>query len=132
MPNNPEWPDFFPEGVPPEEAQPAQGEAFRIVRDIPPADSDFLSSIQEQPNRNFRDDQIWMACGVSFHRELACSQRTRDRYKPLRNRYIAQGTLKNEHGVALATHKQGGSHFTVWRRIGSLIHPDFINNGEAS
>lgn len=126
-----EWPDFFPEGVPPDNATPAEGDAFRLVVSIPPSDSDFLSSIEDQPNRNFKDDQMWMACGVSFHRQLECSRRTRDRYRPLRNRRIAKGTLKSEHGVQLSTSGGGGSHFTVWRRNGLFIHPDFIIDGEA-
>ncbi|WP_071590766.1 hypothetical protein [Synechococcus sp. PCC 7336] len=127
-----EWPDFFPEGVPPDSATSAEGEAFRLVASIPPSDSDFLSNIEERPERKFKDDKIWIACGVSFHRQLECSKRTRNRYKPFRNRRIAKGTLKEEHGVQLPTNRQGDSHFTVWRRNGSLIHPDFIIDGEAS
>lgn len=126
-----EWPDFFPEGIPPDSSTNAEGDAFRIVAKIPSSDSDFLSIIEEQPDRKLRDDQIWKACGVSFHRKLKCSQKTRDRYRPLRNRKIAKGTLKKEHGVQLSTSSQGNSHFTVWRRNGSPMHPDFTIDGEA-
>jgi hypothetical protein len=127
-----EWPNFFPEGVPPDNATPAEGCAFRLVADVPPSDSDFLSNIEERPERKFDDDQIWIACGVSFHRKLECSQRTRKRYRPFRNRRIAKGILRKEHGVQLSTNRQGDSHFTVWRRNESLLHPDFILDGEAS
>lgn len=127
-----EWPDFFPEGVPPDSATNAEGEAFRLVAKIPSSDSDFLSTIEEQPNRNFKNDQTGKAYGVSFHRKLECSQRTKKRYKPFRNRRIAKGTLKKEHGVQLSTSSTRDSHFTVWRRNGSPMHPDFTIDGEAS
>jgi hypothetical protein len=131
MTQSEEWPSFFPEGVPPSDAKPSEGDAFRLVTAFPPSNSDFLSSIEEQPDREFKNDKLGRAYGVSFHRRLECSQRTRKRYRPLRNRYVAKGTLKKEHGVQLSTSEPRDSHFTVWRRSGSLIHPDFIIDGEA-
>ena len=127
-----EWPDFFPKGIPPNRAMPTDGDAFRLVRSIPPSDSDFLSTFEESPGRQVKNDSIGMVFGTSFHRNLECSRQTRRRYKPLRNRYIVVGTLRNEHGVCLATPTScGPSHFTVWRRKESLIHSDFILDAEA-
>lgn len=131
MPQQDDWPDFFPEGVPPDKALPAHGGAFRLVKNIPPSDSDFLSTFEEYPTRAVNNDTIGMVFGVSFHRNLECSVRTRKRYKPLRDRYIVVGTLKKEHGVCLATPTNcGPSHLTVWRWKRSQIHSDFTVNAE--
>jgi hypothetical protein len=129
---NREWPDFFPHDVPPGEACPAQGSAFRLVKVIPPAESDFLSTFEETPDRMY-GDSFWKACGISFFRHLGCINRTRKRYKPLRQRLIAVGVLKEQHGVQMATpNKEGGSHFTVWKPKDALIHPDFTEDGDLS
>lgn len=133
MPNQSDWPDFFPEGVPPDSAVPADGSAFRLVRNIPPSDSDFLSTYEESPRRQVKDDSIGMFFGVSFHRELSCSIRTRERFPPLRSRHIAVGRLRNDHGVCLATPTTlAPSHLTVWRRTQSEIHADFTLDAEAT
>lgn len=133
MSNQSDWPDVFPEGVPPDSAVPADGDAFRLVGNIPPSDLDFLSTYEESPRRQVKDDGIGMFFGVSFHRDLSCSIRTRARYRPLRSRRIVVGTLKNDHGVCLATPTScGPSHLTVWRRTQSEIHADFIIDAEAT
>ncbi|MBP0016000.1 MAG: hypothetical protein J7647_00395 [Cyanobacteria bacterium SBLK] len=125
-----EWPDFFPDGVPPENAIPAAGKAFRIVASIPPTDSDFLSNVEKYPDRSYGEN-LWMACGLSFHRQLECSKRTRKRFPALRKCRIALGILKPEHGVQLETgNRKFPSHFTVWKRQDALIQPDFAVDGE--
>lgn len=122
-----EWPAFFPDGVPPETATAASGVAYRLVRQLPPDKSDFRSSHEENPKRDFGED-FWMACGVSFHKRLADARRTRARFKPLRKRMIARGTLRSEFGVMLRT--GSGSHLTVWLRKGVTPHESFTENAE--
>jgi len=125
------WPGFFPLGVPPQSATPAIGNGFRLVKSIPPSDSDFISTFEEFPGREFKDDDAKIF-GTSFHRRLECSKRTRERYRALRHRHIVVGELKNEHGVHLSTPTAcGPSHFTVWRWKQSIIHPDFTLDAEA-
>lgn len=46
------WPDFFPVGVPPKSAVPAEGEFFRLVRSNPPTPACFLSTHEEYPQRH--------------------------------------------------------------------------------
>ncbi|MGK7929183.1 MAG: hypothetical protein AB4290_28760 [Spirulina sp.] len=125
-----EWPDFFPNGVPPSDAIPAEGRAFRIVASIPTTDSDFLSNVEKYPDRSYGEN-LWMACGLSFHRQLECSKRTRKRFPALRKCRIAVGMLKPEHGVQLKTGtRKFPSHFTVWKWKDVLMHPDFTLDGE--
>jgi hypothetical protein len=129
MSQTPQWPSFFPPNVPPKEAAPAEGYAFRMVKSIPPSESDFLSTIEEYPDRDIPDDKIVMSYGVSFFRQLECIKKKRERYKPLRNRHIVAGTLENRHGFQLSTGEK--SHLTVWRYQKSHIHPDFTIDAEA-
>jgi hypothetical protein len=126
-----EWPEFFPSDVPPKEASPASGSAFRLVKSLPPSESDFLSTIEESSDRTFGDDPLGMRYGTSFFRKLECIKAKQKRFKPLRNRYIAIGTLKSEHGVQLPTTSQGNSHLTVWLYPKSQIYLDFTLDAEA-
>lgn len=98
-----EWPEFFPPDVPPSSATPAEGIAFRIVKTIPSSEADFQSAFENSPQRQFTPSDIGIQFGISFHRQLNCSKKTRARYKPLRKRHIAVGKLKSEHGVQLET-----------------------------
>jgi hypothetical protein len=124
-----QWPTFFPLDVPPEKATPADGEAFRMVKSIPPSESDFVSTFEENPSREAPiDDKIGMFYGTSFFRQLECIKKKRARYKPFRNRHIVAGTLENKHGVQLSTGEP--SHLTVWRYQGSHIHLDFTIDAE--
>jgi hypothetical protein len=124
-----QWPSFFPANVPPEEATPADGYAFRMVKNIPPSESDFISTFEEYPGREApTDDKTGMFYGTSFFRRLECVKKKRDRYKPFRNRQIVTGTLENRHGVQLST--GAPSHLTVWIYQESHIHLDFTVDAE--
>jgi hypothetical protein len=125
-----QWPNFFPTDVPPKEATPANGYAFRIVKNIPPSESDFVCTLKEYPNRKAStDDKTILLYGTSFSRQLECIKKTRDRYGALRDRHIVAGTLENRHGFQLST--GGQSHLTVWIYQESHIHLDFTLNAEA-
>jgi hypothetical protein len=125
------WPEFFPPDVPPKEASPASGSAFRLVKSLPPSESDFVSTIEECPDRTFGDDPLGMRYGTSFFRKLECIKAKQKRYRALHNRYIVIGTLKIDHGVQLSTPSRGNSHLTVWLCPKSQIHLDFTLDAEA-
>jgi len=93
-----EWTELFPPDVPPKEASPASGSAFRIVKSIPPSESDFMSTIEESPDLKFNGDTLGKRYGTSFYRKLECIKITRERYPKLRSRSIVVGTLSGEHG----------------------------------
>jgi hypothetical protein len=126
-----EWPKFFPPDVPPREASIASGSAFRLVKSNPPSESDFLSTIEENPDRIFDEDPLGKRYGTSFYRKLECIKVTQKRFKPLRNRNIVRGMLKGDHGVQLPTPFQGNSHLTVWLYPKSQIYLDFTLDAEA-
>lgn len=126
-----EWPSFFPKDVPPADAVDAEGRAFRLVRGIPSAPGDFLSTFEENPGRE-HGDHFWMACGASLHTKLEGSQKTRQRYKPLRERRIAVGVLNAEHGKMKPTPGFHPSHITVWFRVGATPHLSFVDDAEAA
>lgn len=125
------WPEFFPPDVPPKEASLASGSAFRLVKSLPPTKSDFISTIEECPDRTFDNDTIGMSYGTSFFRKLECIKAKQKRYKSFRNRSIVVGTLTGEHGVQLSTPSRGNSHLTVWLCPKSQIHLDFTLDAEA-
>ena len=37
-----QWPDYFPDDCPPQDAQPATGDVYRVVKQNPPESKDFI------------------------------------------------------------------------------------------
>ena len=37
-----QWPDYFPDDCPPQDAQPATGDVYRLVKQNPPESRDFI------------------------------------------------------------------------------------------
>ena len=119
------WPTFFPEDVPPHTAAAASGVAFRLVDSNPPTAPDFKSTFEEYPNRRF-GGELWKACAASLYTQRSDSDRTRRRYKKLRNKMIASGELHAGLGVMLATPSSGsGSHLSVWFYREAQPHLEF-------
>lgn len=119
------WPEFFPQDVPPSHSVAAKGQVYRLVDTIPPSAADFRPAYQETPQRNFGQD-LWKACGLSFHRDLEDSRRTRSRYKALRQKHIVVGVLVPSFGRMLSTPSVvSPSHVTVWLYRDALLHPHF-------
>ena len=110
--DSPSWPADFPEGVPPEEATPADELGYRLVNSNPPTRSCFQSTREENPSREFPDEQRVPSYGVSLYLELQHAKRTRRRYKGLRSKIISVGQLSPEFGVTMPTFSY--SHFTAW------------------
>lgn len=120
-----DWPDFFPEGIPPDEAIEASGAMFRLVDDCPPTESDFASSIEENPSREF-GDKLWQAFGVSMYKDQIEAEKTRARYAPLRSKKIARGELSGKQGVKMHTpSRTSKSHHTIWLVKESNVHSAF-------
>lgn len=118
----PRWPSFFRPGAPPHDAVPAEGRAFRLVRQIPPSPRDFEATLEESPEREpeLSEDNVINACGASFHVNLAASCRTRSRYKGFRNSRIAMGELHPDMGKKKLTGQL--DHLTVWFYVGATPH----------
>mgnify|MGYP000844256628 CR=1 FL=1 len=106
------WPEYFPDQCPPAEARRDTLEAYRLVSSDPPAAEDFLPAFIEAPHRQFPPDKLCMACGVSVFKTAADAMRTRARFKPLRAKRIAKGSISPEDGAVLETGQL--THTTWW------------------
>ena len=112
------WPADFPPDCPPEEALPADGVFYRIVKTDPPGSDDFLS--QYQQNRRLSDSNIRRGratqcetMGLSvFADESDAAERIR-RY-PRIGRRLARLTLGPASGKILPTPRDDNSHHTWW------------------
>jgi hypothetical protein len=126
------WPEYYPANVPPTEAVDAGGEAYRIVRSIPPQAIDFRSSVEDYRARGLEvpAHKFWQACGTSVYTELEGCRTTRQRYPALRERRIAKGLLLAAHGKMMKTEGGHPSHMTVWFRVNATPEQSFLADAE--
>ena len=122
-----EWPDYFPDGVPPPDSVETDGTAFRLVENFPPVRLDFQSNYEEKPKDY--GAKLWMACGASMFTDIEGAIKARNRFPRLRKKMIAVGEMVSDLGKmkntpSVNSHK---SHITVWFRLNS--EPEkYINN----
>jgi hypothetical protein len=101
------FPADWPHGCPPDDAEDALGEAFRIVKADPPAGADFLSYhemgiVRGDPIRRY---------GLSIFRVRADAEHA-SRAFPNLGHVIARAVLRPEHGKTKQTGRP--SHTTWW------------------
>lgn len=104
------FPSDWPNGCPPEDAQDANGTVFRIVKNDPPNDVDFISHFE---SGRIPKAPPCLRCGLSVFRELkdAVHQRL---LMPKLGRWIAKATLEAVHGKTKLTQGQQPTHTTWW------------------
>jgi hypothetical protein len=112
------WPDFFPDDCPPDDAEPASGEVYRITGRRNPKNRDFLSYREQRgPDAEFSQPEC-IVCGLSVYRDIEDISRMRLRRRrvpKLRKRlYIAKGLLNPSLGKIKATGHHEKSHHTWW------------------
>jgi len=112
-----EWPDFYPENCPPEEAEPASGTVYRLVKHNPPQAEDFLSTWEEFPGRFPKPNT--RISGASVYTDLKDIERLKNRIAHLRNRKTAKGELNPTLGFIQQTEGKEKSHHTWWIPIGA-------------
>ena len=69
-----QWPDYYPENCPPEEAEPTSGTVYRLVQRAPAQSEDFIPLYIDKPE-NFESKsirEVCQGCGVSV-----CKDKTR-------------------------------------------------------
>ena len=112
------WPEDFPDGCPPEQAPPAEGIFYRIVKGDPPEQGDFISLYHQNPTRaqkviesSSRTKCVTMGLSVFTEREdaLGCAKQF-----PKLGDKIARLALTPQAGKALKTHGMRESHNTWW------------------
>ncbi len=108
-----EWPDHFPENCPPPEATEARGIAYRLVKNNPPEDGDFISHKLLHPEEGYKG-KTCQACGISVYRDKNDLLKMQNRIPAMRGGHIAEGNLNPDIGKILATPSHGNSHHTLW------------------
>ncbi|MBH3136416.1 hypothetical protein I5M99_06185 [Serratia marcescens] len=124
---NNEYPNYFPENVPPKEAKDAEGEFFRIVKSNPPQQGCFLSMYKEKPNRLKKFSGLKLKCcyGVSVYTEESAVVNAFDKFpEGTGQRYVAKGTVCAENGKMMKTFSDP-FHHTLWLKLNSQIHEVF-------
>jgi len=101
------FPADWPQGCPPDDAEDAHGEVFRVVKTDPPAAADFLSYHEMGITRG---DPI-RRCGLSVFRVRADAEHASRAFPNLGN-VIARAVLAPEHGKVKQTGRP--SHTTWW------------------
>ncbi|MBY7969338.1 hypothetical protein KW445_06695 [Vibrio fluvialis] len=119
-----DYPDFFPEDIPPQDAIPTQGDAYRLVNCNPPSRDCFCSTIEEYPGRKAkRPTDTEMLYGASLFTEAAEATKKKQLFKPLRNKMLCAGRLIEEDGMMKKT--GGPHHITVWFKNNADPHNRF-------
>jgi hypothetical protein len=126
------WPADFPEGIPEElDVIPAEGKVYRLVKNTPPTEDDFLMHRVEYPRYKYSQNDIPKSYGVSFWTRLSRIQRIRKNYpKPEQfgGRVVVSGELCGGLGVIPSEVARDG-HVTLWTQEGAKPHLH-INNIE--
>ncbi len=121
------FPDFFPDGCPPDKAQPADGMVYRLVENDPPANQDFVCHVELYPKKDYRrSGNLCQACAISVFEDRRDLEEMRKRNPAFQDRKIAAGSLASDHGVMdKDSRKQFGYHITLWPFAGVLLEEVF-------
>ncbi|WP_368180198.1 hypothetical protein [Aeromonas sp. R5-2] len=115
------YPDFFPDGVPPEDALDAHGEAYRLVINNPPSESDFYAYHLDKRPQNPKPGRS--DCGTSMFRSKEGIEQAKEAFKSLRKKKIAYGFLQPDFGKV--SKERNDSHFEAWLRTNTGIENKF-------
>ena len=111
------WPDYYPENCPPEDAKPASGIVYRLVKQDPVQQEDFIPLITENPKRfeNKPNAQICKGCGISVCKGMQDILKLQRSSGKMRKRQIAEGELSSTLGVIKHTPSRNyKTHHTWW------------------
>lgn len=124
------FPDYFPKQCPPDEAEPGVRQGYRLVRNDPPTESDFLPHVIKNPDKIYEGRNLCNACSVSLFADSADAMRARDISPHLANTKLAYGRVLPETGVVLGPSGGRSSHFDWWVYVGASPHQHFKVVGE--
>jgi hypothetical protein len=108
------FPDDWPEGCPPEDAEPAAGQVFRLVKSNPHSAADFAS---HHELGTLPKGPACLRCGLSIFRTREDADHQHRAYPKL-GRHVASGMLEAKHGVAKPTQGRQPTHTTWWPNEG--------------
>ena len=105
--------DYLPEDCPPDDAQPATGTVYRMLKGDRPTPDDFLSFRELKPGKAYPSDCI--ASGLSVYTEIEGIRQLQRRVPRFRKAKVGQGELDAVHGTIKNTPSQlHASHHTWW------------------
>lgn len=111
-----EYPDFFPEGCPPNDAQPIELKVYRLVKEDKISNSDFKSFIEE--GRDSRNPKFpFVEYGLSVNNEYDEIRKYWRGNPALKKKYknIASGITYKYTGVVKSTPSRiQQNHYTWW------------------
>lgn len=120
-PGNWQWPQFFPECCPPDDAELTSNAVYRLVRHIPPMRDDFQPWCIE--NGKVDKSKPCMSCAISVFDDLEDIRKMQRRVPSQRAKAVAKGTLRPELGVSKSTGKR--THRSWWTPEGVDPSPVF-------
>jgi hypothetical protein len=103
-------PDDWPKGCPPDDAEPAAGEVFRLVRSDPHTQGVFRT---HHETGKLPKAPPCIRCGLSVFRSRQDAEHQYRAYPKL-GRFIARASLPSTHGVTKLTEGRQPSHTTWW------------------
>ena len=107
-----EWPDLYPEGCPPEDAEETKGVVFHLVSDDPMPKSDLYDTAYHR--KSFTNLEECKRVSLSCYRDEEDLKQTRDTVPRLSDRKIARAELAPEYGKIKQTFTP--SHHSLWIR----------------
>lgn len=112
------WPSFFPNKCPPDNAEHVNKSYFRLVKTNPPTSADVLSNKELQPEKDWGSSTC-KACGLSIFIKREDAEKTRKRIPALRETHIAIARVTKDSGVVAETpSRDATSHCTWWLAMG--------------
>ena len=112
------------DNCPPEDAEPASGIVYYLVRNNPPQEEDFIPGIEKHPSvYGCRPaDQICRAHGFSVFKDLQDALKVKEEFNSLKGMEPAVGELTPECGVIKNTPSLARcSHHTWWPPNGMKV-----------
>jgi hypothetical protein len=107
-----EWPEFYPDDCPPEDAEDTEGVVFHLVTDDPIPESDLYDTAYHRDAFASLDE--CKRVSLSSHREKQDLQETKSTVPRLSDRKIAKADLDPEFGKIKQTFDP--SHHSLWIR----------------
>ena len=121
-----QFPDYFIEGCPPNDAKSEEVLVYRMTKNNPATEKDFLPHIILHPNKKDLKTNI-LAYGISVFRDFDEMDKYRKSIPGMRKmKYNAYGKTTKESGVVKSTpNKKNKSHMTWWLHKDTYPHTFF-------
>lgn len=70
-----DWPDYFPENCPPQNARRDNLKVYRLVDNDPPRQNDFVPNKLLYPHINYSGETLCLVCGISVDKNQTNSKK---------------------------------------------------------